>query len=172
MKMKKIQDLKVIKNTRLNPDNYLLKLLSSEKLPKIMPGQFVEVLIENSTNTFLRRPISIHDVDYDEKTITLLIRRVGDGTKNLGYIEDGDFLNIIYPLGNSFSMPDNNDVLLIGGGVGIAPLLYFAKYLRNNNIIPTILYGGKNKDDICYPKYPPQPVQKCNAFILQKEVEK
>jgi dihydroorotate dehydrogenase electron transfer subunit len=62
--MKKlIQDLKVISNIKLNANYYLLKLFSEEDLPFILPAQFVEIKIPNSPSTFLRRPISIHDVN-------------------------------------------------------------------------------------------------------------
>ncbi len=156
--MKKVlQNLKVIRNIQLNPDHYLLELLAPEKLPEILPGQFVEVLIDNSKNTFLRRPFSIHNVDYAENTISLLIKRVGEGTRMLGYLEKGDFLNVIYPLGNGFSLPEYDKVLLIAGGIGIAPLLYMAKYLYGKELAHSILIGGKSKQDILrldeYKKY-------------------
>ena len=146
--MKIIQDFKVLSNIKISKDYFVLDLLSDKKLPKIQPGQFVQVLIENSKNTFLRRPFSIHDVNYEQNTISLLIKKIGEGTTSLSLIQKGDKLNIIYPLGNNFKVLNNKKVLLIGGGCGIAPLLYLAKklYLNNNHI--TTLIGGKCKYDI------------------------
>jgi len=154
---KLIQDLKVIKNKQLNQDNYLLELEAKNDFPDILPGQFVEVLVDDAANTFLRRPFSIHDVDKNKKTISLFVKIVGEGTRTLCEIKEGRFVNLIYPLGNSFSITDDKNVLLIGGGCGIAPLLYLAKYLFNENIKPVILIGAKSKNDILqvneYKKY-------------------
>ncbi|PLX01159.1 MAG: dihydroorotate dehydrogenase electron transfer subunit [Marinilabiliales bacterium] len=156
--MKKyIQDFKVVRNKRLNADNYLLEIKCLENLPEVFPGQFAEVLIENSRNVFLRRPFSIHDADPDSNTLKLLIKRVGEGTRNLGYLEEGDFVNLVYPLGNYFSLPEGENALLIGGGCGVAPLLYLARYLSEYQYFPTMLVGAKTANDILeadeYQKY-------------------
>jgi dihydroorotate dehydrogenase electron transfer subunit len=147
--MKKIiQDFKIIENKKISSDYFILKLLSKKKLAEILPGQFVQVLITNSKNTFLRRPFSINDVCYKENTISLFIKKKGEATKALSHLKQGDYLNIIYPLGNFFSLPSSDKVLLVGGGFGIAPLLYLSKYLYNQNIIPYILIGGQKENDI------------------------
>ncbi len=134
-----------------------MKLQSEEELPIILPAQFVEVKIPNASETFLRRPISIHDVNYDKNTISLLIRIAGKGTLQLSKIKEYEYLNIVYPLGNSFSMPSGNKVLLIGGGCGVAPMLYMAKYLLNFGITPTMLLGYRNSQSVLlkdkYAKY-------------------
>ncbi|HRS98804.1 MAG TPA: dihydroorotate dehydrogenase electron transfer subunit, partial [Bacteroidales bacterium] len=67
--MKKfISDFEVLYNLRLNNQYFLLKLFNEEPLPPILPAQFVQVKIEDSPETFLRRPISIHDVNYEKNT--------------------------------------------------------------------------------------------------------
>ncbi len=148
--MKKyIKDFIVLKNEYLNPDYYLLKLQTEDELPLILPAQFVEVKIEGSPSTFLRRPISIHDVNYDKNTITLLIRIAGDGTLKLSEVKEGETVNMVYPLGNSFSMPEENEkVLLVGGGCGVAPMLFAAKYFLQFGITPTLLLGYRDKESI------------------------
>lgn len=146
---KYIADLKVIENKRLNDDFFILELSGNDKLPDFKPGQFVQVKIEGSPDTFLRRPISIHDVDYGRNTFKLLIQVAGKGTKMLSKIRPGDFLNMIYPLGNSFSLPDINEkVLIAGGGCGVAPLLFLGNYLKSNNCIPDVLLGFRNSERI------------------------
>ncbi len=142
---KQAKDFIIIKNIRLNADYYMLKLQSEEALPLILPAQFAEVKIEGAKNTFLRRPISIHDVNYELNTISLLVRIAGEGTKKLEEIKSGDILNIVYPLGNSYSMPDNDKILLVGGGIGVAPLLYTAKYFMQFGFNPTLLLGYRDK---------------------------
>lgn len=145
---KTIQDFEIISNQKLNEDYYLLKLQTEIDLPIILPAQFVEIKITKSPNTFLRRPVSIHNVNYDKRTISLLISIVGEGTKALSEIKIGEFVNIIFPLGNSYSLPSTNKVLLVGGGIGVAPILYTAKYFLKFGIESTILLGYRSKDNI------------------------
>lgn len=146
--MKKIHDCKVITNKILNDDYYILRVLAPEKLEKIKAGQFVEVLVTGSNSTFLRRPISIHDVDYNENSISLLVRIAGDGTRKLSETVSGDIVNIVYPLGNGFSIKNNKKALLAGGGCGIAPMLYLAKILKENACEVSLLLGARTKNDL------------------------
>ena len=147
--MKKyMHDFRVQQNKRLSANYFVLNLECPEKLPEILPGQFAEVLIENSPSTYLRRPFSIYDVDYENNTLKLLIKSVGNGTSTLYHLDEGDTLNLIYPLGNSFSLPEDKKVLLIGGGVGIAPMLLLAKYLDSCGIKVDVLIGGRTREDI------------------------
>ena len=143
--VKRIEDLKVIGNKRLNNDFFILELSGDTKIPDFKPGQFAQVRVDGSPETFLRRPISIHDVDYEKNTFKLLIQIAGKGTKTLSGLENGDILNLVYPLGNSFSLPVKNEqVLLVGGGCGIAPLLFLGRYLKSNGCVPDILLGFRN----------------------------
>ena len=124
--MKKfILDLTVNSVEALSDKHVLIKLTDDKPLPEMLPGQFVEIRIDNSPSTFLRRPISINNVDYDANELWLLVAAVGEGTKRLQQIKKGDRLNCVLPLGNSFTMPTDvsHKVLLVGGGVGVAPLL-------------------------------------------------
>jgi dihydroorotate dehydrogenase electron transfer subunit len=146
---KRIEDLKVIENKRLNNDFFILRLSGDNKIPDLKPGQFVQVRVDDSSETFLRRPISIHDVDYGTNTFKLLIQIAGKGTEKLSKLSQGDTLNLIYPLGNSFSMPETNErVLLVGGGCGIAPLLFLGKHLVANGCTPDVLLGFRNSSRI------------------------
>jgi len=146
---KRIEDLKIIGNKRLNNDFFILELSGHDKISDFKPGQFVQVRVDGSPGTFLRRPISIHDIDYEKNTFKLLIQVAGKGTETLSKLRKGDFLNLIYPLGNSFGLPGEQDkVLLVGGGCGIAPLLFLGKYLKSNGYIPDILIGFRNSERI------------------------
>jgi dihydroorotate dehydrogenase electron transfer subunit len=147
--MKKfVQDLQVIDKIELNAFHFLLRLQAPIKLPEILPGQFAEVLVDNSQATFLRRPLSIHDVSMKQNTITFFIKCVGPATIKLLDLQKGDFVNVMYPLGNTFSLDTEDPVLLVGGGCGVAPLLYLAKYLKAKNKIVTILIGARTESDI------------------------
>jgi dihydroorotate dehydrogenase electron transfer subunit len=143
--VKRICDFQITDNKQLNKEFYILELLSPEALPEIYPGQFVQVRVENSPNTFLRRPFSFHDVDFRNKTIKLLIQIAGKGSITLSKLRKGDSLNLIFPLGNFFSVPSKGEkILLVGGGCGVAPLLYLAKYLKSHDFGFDILMGFRN----------------------------
>ncbi|MEG1572173.1 MAG: dihydroorotate dehydrogenase electron transfer subunit [Bacteroidales bacterium] len=154
------QDFVVIDNLSLSPDFFCLRLFSKEILPPIYPGQFAQVKINASADTYLRIPISIHDVE-DEHVISLLIQKIGEGTRVLSEYHAGEKVNIIYPLGKGFRLPSYRGegatkvnpiaeakILLIGGGCGIAPLLYLAKILHAQNNTPFMLMGGRTKSQI------------------------
>lgn len=149
--MKKyVSDLTVASAERINEKYVLLKLTQEAPLPEMKPGQFVEVRVDGSPSTFLRRPISINFVDRENNLMWLLVAAVGDGTRHLYELKQGDVLNCIYPLGNSFTMPDEAEskVLLVGGGVGVAPLLYFGKELKDRGFAPVFLLGARSAKDL------------------------
>jgi dihydroorotate dehydrogenase electron transfer subunit len=149
--MKKfILDLVLKENRTLSNQYALLVLTSPEKLPEILPGQFAEVRVDGSSTTFLRRPISIHYVDYELNELWLLIQVIGDGTKRLSELKAGEIVNIILPLGNSFSEPTdkNAKLLLVGGGCGVAPLLFLGSHLKNKGFEVNFLLGARSKTDI------------------------
>lgn len=149
--MKKfILDLTVNSVEALSDKHVLIKLTDDKPLPEMHPGQFVEVRVDNSPSTFLRRPISINNVDYDRNELWLLVAAVGDGTRQLQKLQKGDRLNCMLPLGNSFTMPTDSTqkVLLVGGGVGVAPLLYFGKRIKAMGGEPTFLLGARSAKDV------------------------
>ncbi len=149
--MKKfILDLTVNNVEALSDKHVLIKLTDDKPLPEMLPGQFVEVRVDNSPSTFLRRPISINNVDYDRNELWLLVAAVGDGTRQLQKLQKGDRLNCMLPLGNSFTMPTDSaqKVLLVGGGVGVAPLLYFGKRIKAMGGEPTFLLGARSAKDV------------------------
>lgn len=147
--MKKlVHDFTVKEKIVLNKDLFVLILKAKTQLPDIKPGQFVNVKIENSPNTFLRRPLSIYFVDKEANTIHLFVKILGDGTRQLSKILPGDNLNMMYPLGNAFSVFTNKNLVLIGGGVGIAPLLYLAKELKEAGNKVSVIFGARKGNDI------------------------
>ena len=149
--MKKfILDLTVTDNIKLHANYVLLKLTSSSLLPEMLPGQFAELRVDGSLTTFLRRPISINFVDKQRNEVWFLIQMVGDGTKRLAEINPGDVINTILPLGNGYTMPQkpSDKLLLVGGGVGTAPMLYLGEQLAKNGHKPTFLLGARSDKDL------------------------
>jgi dihydroorotate dehydrogenase electron transfer subunit len=149
MMAKRVQDFLVVENQLVKRDICILELLSSDPLPEMLPGQFVQVRADGSPETLLRRPFSLHDVDIERKTIKLLVQVVGNATKALYDLKKGDNLNLVLPLGNSFSSPSAGDkIILIGGGSGIAPLYFLAKHLNLQGHKPDILVGFRNSERV------------------------
>ncbi|MFO7999629.1 MAG: dihydroorotate dehydrogenase electron transfer subunit [Marinilabilia sp.] len=148
MQKKYTENFTVESNTRLTREFVVLELSHPAQLPRMYPGQFAEVRVDNSPETYLRRPISIHDVDYSCNVIKLLIQEIGAGTRQLAKTAPGETLNLIYPLGSWFSLPDSKNVLLVGGGCGVAPLLFLGRYLKENGITPRFLLGAASEGDL------------------------
>lgn len=146
---KRIEDFTVRGIRFLNKDIFILDLTSNNYLPDLKPGQFVQAKVEGCSETFLRRPLSIHDVDYEKNSIKLLIQIAGKGTETLSKFQPGASLNLIYPLGNSFTLPvEKERILLVGGGCGVAPLLFLGKYLKSKDYSPEVLLGFRDNDRI------------------------
>lgn len=145
---KTVEELSVTKNVKLNHDTYLVYLQAESTLDNIKPGQFLNIQVKDSQTTYLRRPFSFHDVYYENNTYSVLIKQVGDGTKKLVEVKVGDKLDIVYPLGNGFSDAKANEkVLLIGGGVGIAPMMQLARESTENGAEVHILLGARSERD-------------------------
>ncbi|MDO4181768.1 MAG: dihydroorotate dehydrogenase electron transfer subunit [Bacteroidales bacterium] len=150
--MKKyILDLVVTQNISLHANYVLIKLTHDCPLPDMRPGQFAEVRIDGSATTFLRRPISINYVDKAANEVWLLVQLVGDGTRKLSTVKPGDIVNAVLPLGNGFTLPTTDEQaspLLVGGGVGTAPMLMLGSELSHMGIKPTFLLGARSSKDL------------------------
>ena len=149
---KYVLDLRVSGVERLHERYVLLRLTQDGQLPPMMPGQFVEVRVDRAPGTFLRRPISINYVDRVNNELWLLVAMVGEGTRQMASLKAGDGLNVVGPLGHGFSGPSGenalHNVLLIGGGVGVAPLLYQGAYLKSKGVSPVFLLGARTAKDL------------------------
>ena len=143
-------DLEVKALEHLNDKYVLLRLTQTAPLPEMVPGQFVEIKVEGSESTFLRRPISINDFDREHNELHLLIACIGDGTRKLGRLNIGERVSVVLPLGNGFTLPASPDKkhLLVGGGVGVAPLLYLGKEIRRMGGKPYFLLGARSGNDL------------------------
>lgn len=145
-------DLILKSNISINDSYQLLKFTTSDKLPlpEMYPGQFVEILVKDSSKTFLRRPISINFIDRDLNELWLLVQIIGEGTRQISDFAENSTVDMLLPLGNSFTIPKNssNKILLVGGGVGIAPLLYLGHQLKIEGFTPIFLLGARSRKDL------------------------
>jgi dihydroorotate dehydrogenase electron transfer subunit len=103
-------------------------------------------LKEDSTDPFLNRPFSIHRLSAPDR-LELLIAVVGRGTRLLGALEPGVRLGLLGPLGTGFTLPDpKRPVVLVAGGLGVAPLFFLAEELCSRGARPKLLYGAGSVD--------------------------
>ena len=110
----------------------------------IRPGQFVEIQLPNY---YLRRPISVCDIE--DNLLTLIYKTVGEGTAAMAAMSAGTELDILSCLGNGYDLSKAGDhVLLIGGGVGVPPLFYAAKDLRNQGKQVRVVLGFGSRREV------------------------
>lgn len=127
-----------------------IQLRSPEVSRYAQAGQFVMVRVndEHTSDPLLRRPFSIHRVE--SETIFVLFKVVGRGTEMLAATEVGDTVNVVGPLGNGFTVKKNTVHYLVGGGMGIAPLLFLAEQIKGDDDTAQVvaLIGSRNKQEL------------------------
>lgn len=132
--------IKSIKNIALN--TFEMKI--SSELNSAKSGQFISIYCPNKT---LRRPFSIADFDKENKLLTVLFKLKGEGTDYLRKLNEGDKIKFLAPLGNGFKFEGEN-ILLVGAGIGIAPMLFLKKELDEKNIKNYLITGFKQENEI------------------------
>lgn len=149
--MKKfLSDLTVKYVQQVNATCVLLVMTDDKPLPACKPGQFAELRIDDTQGIILRRPISIHYIDVEKNEIGFLVQVVGEGTAKLAAVKEGDKVNTLFPLGNGFGIDgvDGKKLLLVGGGVGSAPLYHLGAELKKMGGDVTFLIGARKKEDL------------------------
>lgn len=132
-------------NEKIAKDVYLMTL-SGDTSKITSPGGFVELELPG---LYLRRPISVCDVEGD--TLTLIYKVVGVGTDAMCKYGSGTRLDLLTGLGNGFSLDaDTKNPLLVGGGVGVPPLYMLCKRLIEKGVSPSVILGFNTKDDVFY----------------------
>jgi dihydroorotate dehydrogenase electron transfer subunit len=135
----------ILTNEMLAPEHYLMEIAAPEIAGLAVPGQFVHVRCGVGLDPFLRRPFSIHDLDPDRGTLRLLYMVKGRGTRWLASQPPGGLLNMVGPLGRGFRLPEatrSREVMVIGGGVGVAPLLPLVRLLVKEHYQIRVLMGA------------------------------
>jgi dihydroorotate dehydrogenase electron transfer subunit len=144
-----VEDHEVIRVETPVEGNHILHLQAPVDIPEIRPGNFAEIQVPETQDVFLRRPFSILDVDYEQRTISFYIKVIGKGTHKLGALRTGQKVNLIYPLGNAYTIPEGTrNALIVAGGSGIAPFILLGRELKKRNITTTFLLGARTARDI------------------------
>lgn len=138
---------KVHRHVRTGADNYLLVLESPRIAGEAWAGQFVHLRIGQGLDPLLRRPISIFLAEPVEGLVYLWYQVVGKGTGMLTALQVGDQVDIIGPLGRGFGSISGRKAALIGGGMGIAPLVYLGHVLAETNQIAAF-FGGRSAEHL------------------------
>jgi dihydroorotate dehydrogenase electron transfer subunit len=136
----------VVANKLVGDGFYRLTVRSHRLAADAKPGQFAELRIGDGVEPLLRRPLSIHALD-DRDAVSFLYQVKGRGTAALSRLKTGDELDLIAPLGAGFAVEERyKRVILVGGGIGIAPLMFLAQAYRAKGGAVTALIGAQTKD--------------------------
>lgn len=137
-----VNDCQVLAHYKFDGGQYILTLSSAEIASETKPGQFVHISVSDALP--MRRPISIMSVDTENETFDLLYKNVGEGTRQLSERKIGEFLSVIGPIGVGFELTNNKRPLLIGGGVGMPPMVAIAQQLQNEpSYTPFAILGSE-----------------------------
>lgn len=139
--MKKVHTGTIENIKEINKSVYLLEF-SSPTLKNIEPGEYISILCEGLT---LRRPFSV--ADFTNEKVSVLIKKRGKGTSYLASLKHGDNIEFSAPLGNTFNI-ENKKTLLIGAGIGVAPLFYLNKKLKEAGVKTYLAAGFLGVNDI------------------------
>ncbi len=142
---KKVHLAEITKKVEIAPGIFDFKIMSRDIANEAIPGQFLNIKCSDSLSALLRRPVSICNVNPANDEVRFIFQVRGDGTRLLSEKKVGDTIDLLGPLGNGFSVCSScENPLLIGGGIGVFPLMMLAKKLNINNT--SIFLGFKNKN--------------------------
>lgn len=145
--MPELVKAKLIKKDYLKKDIVKFKVEAKEIVKTARPGNFLEIRVSEITVPFLRRPISIYNLNKEDGTLEFIFQVKGEGTKLLSNKEEGDFVDIIGPLGmGTFKFSNYKNIAVIGGGIGVFPLYELSKEAKQEGKNVSIYLGFRNKD--------------------------
>ncbi len=136
----------VIYNRQILPLYYKLGI-RWEPRPLVKPGQFVMLRFPNYIDPLLRRPFGVYRII--DEGIEILYKVVGKGTRLMTGLRQGDMVDMLGPLGNGFLLDSGKkDILMVAGGIGIAPFYLLAEGLKDKEFRQRLLFGGRSTDDL------------------------
>lgn len=140
------EQVEIISKEQLKDDIFKFVIKSKNITEYALPGQFLEIRVNDDIEPFLRRPISIHEINKEKDELVFIFRVQGKGTEILSRKKVGDKISVMGPLGNGyFKLKDYKKIAIIGGGIGIFPLYELAKKAKTKGEVTTYL-GFKSKE--------------------------
>lgn len=138
---------KLVKKEKLLEGLYKFSVEAKEIVSAAKPGNFIEIKVNENLDPFLRRPISIYNLDKENGILEFIFQVKGKGTELLAKKEEGDLIDIIGPLGSgTFKFEGKKNIAIIGGGIGIFPLYELAKQAKNLGVNVHTYLGFRNKE--------------------------
>ena len=142
---KQIQIGTVVSQSEVAANTFVISIKEPHLVRLVKPGHFVNVSLPGRTTAnLLKRPFSVYGTEKD--AIQILYKVKGDVTHIMTTLKKGDELEFIGPLGNTFSVPKKKKILLVGGGIGIAPLIFLYDRLKDHNEVK-ILHGVRTRQE-------------------------
>ncbi len=135
---------KVIQQIEFTGDQFILTLEAQKSSITALPGEFA--FVDCGENIMLRRPLSYLRANKKQKTVEFLYKIIGPGLEALSKLQPGDEVTLMGPIGRGFNFEKPNHIpVLIGGGVGVPPVLFLAEYLKNLNqgLAPVAFFGSE-----------------------------
>lgn len=143
----------LIEKIKLKDDIYHFKVKAPEIVKVAKPGNFIEIRVSDTTVPFLRRPISIYNLEKEKGILEFIFQIKGQGTKILATKEIGDKIDILGPLGfGTFKYEAHQKIAVIGGGIGVFPLYELSKSAKQAGKNVTIYLGFRNKEYVVLEK--------------------
>lgn len=144
---------KLIKKEKIKNDIYKFSVEAPEIVKTAKPGNFIEIRVSENTEPFLRRPISIYNIERENSILEFIFQVKGKGTEILSKKQEGELIDIIGPLGfGTFKYEKYEKLAIIGGGIGVFPLYELAKCAKNDNKNVNIYLGFRNKNFVVLEK--------------------
>ena len=139
--------VKILSKEEVAPNIFLIKLSAPSVAQEALPGQFIHIKCSKDNYPLLRRPLSIHRIDKEKGEIFILFQVMGEGTKLLADRSIEDDLDIMGPIGNGFNIyPESKKIVIIGGGIGVAPLLALCEESIRQGKEVQVLIGALKKE--------------------------
>ncbi len=145
--MAKQMQAKLLEKKQLTKDIYHFKVQADEIVKEAKPGNFIEIRVTDQTEPFLRRPISIYNIEPEKGILEFIFQVKGKGTQMLAKKEEGQTIDIIGPLGfGTFKLDGKQNIAILGGGIGIFPLYELAKQAKQKGMTVNTYLGFRNQD--------------------------
>ena len=140
-------EAELLENLSLGPRLFKMKFHAPKLCDEVEPGQFVHIQLNGFEAHILRRPISVYRVNREEQSIELIVQEVGEGTRFMAQAQAGAHFNMLGPVGHGWKLKQRDErVLIVGGGVGAAPLYMFTQLCVERGVAVEVVLGAQTKD--------------------------
>ncbi|HUX20867.1 MAG TPA: dihydroorotate dehydrogenase electron transfer subunit [Spirochaetia bacterium] len=137
---------RILSNQNVAQDYYEMRFTWPSEVDGPVPGQFVSARSFGTSDLILRRPFAVSAFDPERSVAAIIYQKRGKATNMLAAKSASETVDLIGPLGNAFPVSEGVRPLLVGGGVGLGPILFFGNWLTERGAPPTVLLGFRTKN--------------------------